>query len=146
MVEDQGRRGPGWERDMFFFGSGLFGLAVIVLWIYAIFDVISSEDMLVRNLPRTMWLIIVIILPTIGAVAWLALGRPLYAGWRPGDTNLRSQQPRVRGPEDREDFGTHPSSEADRLRRWEEDLRRREAALPPQEDDGESDDDFPFKW
>jgi hypothetical protein len=38
----------------------------MLLWIYCIFDVIASEESLIRNLPKTMWLVIVIFVPTIG--------------------------------------------------------------------------------
>jgi hypothetical protein len=126
---------------MYRLGLGIVPLAVIALWLYCIFDVIASDEALVRNLPRMLWLILVIFLPTIGSVAWLALGRPLYASWRPGDTRRRPPPPRrAVGPEDLPDF---PSSRADdererRLREWEEDLRRREKGLRP---DDEGDDD-----
>ena len=112
-----------------FLGGGLIGFLLIALWIYCIFDVISTEEVLVRSLPKMAWLIIVIILPDIGSIAWLALGRPVFAGWRPGDTSGR-QTRRVVGPEDRPDFssaGRPPDS--DRLAAWEADLLRREQEL-----------------
>ena len=80
-------------------GGGLIGLALIALWIYCIFDVISTEESLVRSQPKMAWLLIVIILPDIGSIAWLLLGRPVFAGWRPGDTSGRKPR-RVVGPED----------------------------------------------
>lgn len=77
-----------------------------------------------------MWLVIVIFLPDVGSLAWLLLGRPLYAGWRPGDTTRRPPK-RVIGPEDRHDFPSGPLREPqeDRLAAWEEELRRREEEL-----------------
>ena len=113
-----------------FAGGGLVGFALIALWLYCIFDVISTEEVLVRNLPKMVWLFIVIFLPDIGSIAWLALGRPVFAGWRPGDTTGR-QTRRVVGPEDRADFsaGTKPTSDPDRLAAWEADLKRREEEL-----------------
>lgn len=86
-------------------GPGLFGFLAFGLWIYAVLDVIATDESLVRNLPKMVWLLLVLFVPTIGAVAWLGLGRPLYAGWRPGDTTSRGRpQPRYRGPEDDPDF------------------------------------------
>ncbi len=110
-------------------GGGLIGFALIALWIYCIFDVISTEDVLVRSLPKMAWLFIVIILPSVGSIAWLALGRPVFAGWRPGDTTGR-QTRRVVGPEDRPDFssGAKPP-DSRRLEDWEADLLRREQEL-----------------
>ena len=85
-------------------GPGLLGLIALGVWIYALLDVIATDESLVRNLPKMVWLLIVIFLSTIGALVWLGLGRPLYAGWRPGDT--RSRPPRqYRGPEDDPNFG-----------------------------------------
>ncbi len=112
-----------------FAGGGLIGFALIALWIYCIFDVISTEESLVRSLPKMAWLIIVIILPDIGSIAWLILGRPVFAGWRPGDTSGRKPR-RVVGPEDRADFSPGPTpSDTARLEAWEADLRRREQDL-----------------
>jgi hypothetical protein len=125
---------------------GVVSLALLALWVFCIFDVIATDDVLVRNLPKGLWLLIVIFLPDIGSLAWLLLGRPMYAGWRPGDTTRRTPR-RVIGPEDRADFPTSrpralPPREDDlaeweeRLRRREEELRRREQGetdLPPAE-------------
>ncbi len=134
---------------MLLFEEGLIPVLLLALWIYCIFDVIASEDVLVRNLPKGMWLLIVIFLPDIGSLAWLLLGRPLYAGWRPGDTARRTPR-RVLGPEDRDDFPTGPlrppappsrpieapkpepkplGSREDQLAAWEEQLRQREEEL-----------------
>jgi Phospholipase_D-nuclease N-terminal len=130
---------------VFLLGEGLVPVLLLGLWIYCIFDVIATDDVLVRNLPKGLWLLIVIFLPDIGSLAWLLLGRPLYAGWRPGDTTRRTPK-RVLGPEDRDDFPTRlpppprplPSRE-DELADWEERLRRREEELRRREqgDSGE---------
>lgn len=116
---------------------GFVPLVLLALWIYCILDVIATEESLVRNLPKTMWLLIVIFLPDIGSLAWLLLGRPMYAGWRPGDTSRRPTK-RVLGPEDRADFPSGPlrpppprpvESRENELAAWEEQLRRREEEL-----------------
>ena len=123
------------------FGEGLFGLVILGFWLWAIFDVITTDESLVRNLPKFVWLMIVIFLSSIGALAWLLLGRPEFAGFRPGDTTPRS---RVLGAEDgprwaedharREHYAAMDEEldrriEERRLREWEADLRRREAEL-----------------
>ena len=109
-------------------GFGFVPLVLLALWVYCIFDVIASDETLIRNLPKGMWLVIVIFLPDLGSLAWLALGRPLYAGWRPGDTSTRKSPRRMVGPEDRNDFPARQDPE-ERLRAWEENLRRREEDL-----------------
>ena len=132
------------------FRLGAFGLVPIImlaLWIYCILDVIATDEALARNLSKGMWLLIVIFLPDIGSLAWLLLGRPLYAGWRPGDTTRRPTK-RVIGPEDRDDFPTRSAPPPPRpvdsrereLRAWEEQLRRREEELRRREQDGEKDE------
>ena len=98
-------------------GPGMFGVVLFALWVYAVLDVIATDSMLVRNLPKTTWLLLVLFVPSVGAIAWIALGRPPYAGWRPGDTEYRStgsignsgttRPPKRRGfvpPEDRDDW------------------------------------------
>jgi hypothetical protein len=116
---------------------GVVSIALLALWVFCIFDVIATDEVLIRNLPKGLWLVIVIFLPDIGSLAWLLLGRPLYAGWRPGDTTRRTPR-RVIGPEDRPDFTARPArpaaprplgSRADELAAWEEELRRREEEL-----------------
>ena len=111
-------------------GGGLIGFLLIALWIYCILDVIATDEVLMRGLPKMAWLIIVVILPDIGSIAWLALGRPVFAGWRPGDTTGRHTR-RVVGPEDRDDFPSSRTSSSDRerLEAWEADLKRREQEL-----------------
>jgi hypothetical protein len=139
--------------------DGIVGVALLALWVYCIFDVIATEQAAVRNLPKGIWLIIVILLPDVGSIAWLLLGRPERAGWRPGDTEVRRGMTRSRavGPEDAPDFiarmeardqmlaawaeedrakelngpTTKPPSDDEqaRLAAWEEDLARREAEL-----------------
>jgi len=71
--------------------DGLVGMLLLFLWVYCIFDVISSDGAVVRNLPKTMWLIVVFFLPDIGSIAWLLLGRPERAGWAPGSTAVRPE-------------------------------------------------------
>ena len=122
------------------FGPGLVGTLLVLLWIYCILDVIATDEVLMRNLPKWPWLIIVFFLPEIGSIAWLALGRPQFAGWRPGDTTPRRSRS-VRGPEDDPDFTRHPSGRDSgddrwRLQAWEEELRRREDDLRRREDGG----------
>ncbi len=110
------------------FGGGLLGLAILALWLYCIFDVISTEEALARNLPKIVWLLIVIFVPTVGSIAWLLLGRPENAGLRPGDTSYRAPR-RPLGPDDSPEFLSRIDDESNRLKRWEEDLKRREDEL-----------------
>lgn len=92
------------------------GTALFFVWVYAIFDIVATEPMLARNLPKVTWLFVVILVPGVGAIAWLALGRPLNAGWYPGDTAVR-QRRTVVGPEDRDDWTPRRPREEPRARK-----------------------------
>ncbi|MGI8334621.1 PLD nuclease N-terminal domain-containing protein [Actinomadura scrupuli] len=52
------------------------GLLVLALWIFCIIDVITTDAALCRNLPKMLWLLIVLILPDVGSIVWLVAGRP----------------------------------------------------------------------
>jgi hypothetical protein len=121
------------------FGEGVFGIALLFLWIFCIFDVISSEPELVRNLPKLVWLLIVIIVPDVGSIAWLVLGRPRGAAFSPGATSPRQpRRQRTQGPVGPEDSPHFLKSidEQRRLKAWEDDLRRREEEMKRKDDDG----------
>ncbi|MDQ3956300.1 MAG: PLD nuclease N-terminal domain-containing protein [Actinomycetota bacterium] len=116
---------------------GIGALVTLALWVYCIFDIIATEEALMRNMPKIFWLIIVIFLPIIGSLAWLLLGRPPSAGFAPGDTNPRPP-PRPRGPigpEDSPDFLRNLDNRSKKLRDWEADLRRRERELREKNDE-----------
>jgi hypothetical protein len=88
---------------VFFEAEGVFGLLLFALWIYCILDVIATDNSLMRNLPKPLWLILVIMLPDVGSIAWIILGRPERAGFWPGDTRRRrpwSANWVARGPDD----------------------------------------------
>lgn len=108
-------------------------LMLLGLWIYTFVDCLNSPEDEVRNLPKPVWLLIILLFGAlvIGPLAWLATGRPRpglpgYAAppiqpadWIAPDDNpefLRSLSERIRpGEED--------------LKAWEADLRRREEEL-----------------
>jgi hypothetical protein len=60
---------------MLFVDGGL-GLALLVLWIFCIADVIMTDESRIRNLPKLVWLLIVLLLPDIGSILWLIAGHP----------------------------------------------------------------------
>jgi hypothetical protein len=131
---------------------GVVGLVLLGLWLYCIIDVITTEESTVRNLPKLLWLVIVIFLPSIGSIIWLIAGRPEKASFRIGDPGYRPTK-RPLAPEDRPDFGVDlgnlspPVREREeraqnnlreaQLKRREEELarREREAELNRQEDE-----------
>ncbi|GAA2378287.1 hypothetical protein GCM10010404_38210 [Nonomuraea africana] len=85
--------------------SVLLGLAVLAFWLYSLFDVITTPDEEVRNLPKVLWVLVVVLVPLVGSVFWLLLGRPTRS--RPLRMPGRSINDLVeppRGPDDDPDF------------------------------------------
>ena len=54
-----------------------FGLVVLVLWVFSVIDVITSDEGAIRHLPKVPWLLLVLLFPLAGSVAWLVAGRPV---------------------------------------------------------------------
>jgi len=125
---------------MGYIGGSVVGILLLALWAYCIFDVIATDEALMRNMPKILWLVVVIVLPTIGSLGWLLLGRPEGAALRPGDRStyrrprpLRAPPP---APDDDPAFLARLDGETKRLKAWEEDLKRREDELR-RRDEGE---------
>ena len=78
-------------------------LADIVIFVFYVFVLVfaaSAEPTTVRNLPKWAWILILVLFPVIGGIAYLVFGRPLSAG--PGSSDsfrFRGQAPKPRtGP------------------------------------------------
>ena len=56
--------------------DGVAGIVLLGLWLFCLVDVIVSDQEMCRNLPKMLWLVIVLILPDVGSLLWLILGRP----------------------------------------------------------------------
>lgn len=52
-------------------------LAVVgfALWVYCLVDVIGRGEDGVRHLPKVAWIVLVLLFPFVGSVAWLLVGR-----------------------------------------------------------------------
>ena len=50
-------------------------LGTALLWVYCIFDAVTSDTAAARNLPKGVWVVLVIILPDVGSLLWLVAGR-----------------------------------------------------------------------
>jgi Phospholipase_D-nuclease N-terminal len=70
-----------------FGASGFVFLFFFAFWVWALLDVIATDSEETRNLPKVLWLVIVVLLADIGAFAWVLLGRPPKGHWiaRPTD-------------------------------------------------------------
>jgi len=112
--------------------------------IWALVECIQSEEDQVRYLPKVAWILVILFGLVVGAVAWFVLGRPRSA--QPSRRNMGV--PRNGGPAAPAD-GRRPAPDDDpeflrkigrdseheqMLRRWEEDLQRRERELQDPDD------------
>ncbi|GAA2129678.1 PLD nuclease N-terminal domain-containing protein [Kitasatospora kazusensis] len=116
-------------------------LLVIAFWIWAFIDCVTTPEQEVRHLPKVVWVIIVLLFPLIGSVAWLVAGR-LRGGTGPAGAPAGARAGRPVAPDDDPEFlaslGRDPGGpdreREDRLQQWEADLRRREDELRGRDD------------
>ncbi len=54
----------------------LIGLALLVFWLFSLFDVVTAPEDEVRNVPKALWILIVVLIPVLGGLVWMARGRP----------------------------------------------------------------------
>lgn len=109
---------------------GVIALAVGVI-IYSLIDCARSDARDIRGLRRGPWLAIILLLPVIGGILWLTLGRPRYAS--PGSVPARGK-----GPDDDPEF----LRQLDRQRRQAERERQRREQ-PGEEQAGDDPADEP---
>jgi hypothetical protein len=68
----------------------VMAILAVAVYIYCIIDVARTPRGETRNLPKWLWLILVVFVPLIGSALWLALGRV----WRaPGSRFYRRRGP-----------------------------------------------------
>lgn len=112
------------------YADGALGLALLGLWIFCLLDVITTDPVLCRNLPKPVWVVIVLLLPDVGSVAWLLAGRPRTAPTRPGGLPYKGNTGRPASPP-----AANPDDDAEFLRqvrrRAEEQRRRAREADDP---------------
>jgi hypothetical protein len=74
-------------------------LATVGVTIYAVIDCWQREERDIRNLPKPVWFIMIVMVPLIGGLCWLTLGRP-----RELDTDGIRVPRHSAAPDDDEDF------------------------------------------
>jgi hypothetical protein len=117
--------------------DGALGVIALGVWIFCIIDVITTPETGCRNLPKIAWLLIVIILPEVGSIAWLIAGHNWKAQLR-GPSNRGAFPPqgartpgRASNPDDDEEFLATLRARAEEQRR-----RAREAQGPDEPSTG----------
>lgn len=136
-------------------------LIELALLIYCLIDAIQTPSDEVRNLSKGWWIVLIVVAPLVGGIAWLVAGRPNVhrrnntwaAGGGspqygrpgrpgPGGAGATGSRGRPLAPDDDPEFLAGLSQvnreHEETLRRWEDDLRRREQELRKDDAAGES--------
>jgi len=97
----------------------------LVLLVLALISTLSAPR--VRNLPRAVWVLVILLVPLIGPLAYFAWGRPKEPPREKGPV-LRPK-PRPAAPDDDPDFLRSVDTEQSRrdrelLAQWERDLEK----------------------
>jgi hypothetical protein len=113
----------------------IFALPVI-LTIYGLIDCVLTPEPDMRWLPKVAWVMMILLLPGVGAAIWLIWGREDSGGTRtrgisrPGGRAGPARTRRMSAPDDDPEFLRQlRNSDRDHervLRQWERELRRRE--------------------
>jgi Phospholipase_D-nuclease N-terminal len=103
-------------------------LVVVGVMVYAFVDCVRADAPDLRRLPRPAWLLVILV-PLVGAIAYLVAGRPLSRPVEPG--------PRPLAPDDDPEFLRRLDLER-RRREADEERRRRQQERRNRREDGKS--------
>jgi hypothetical protein len=79
----------------------LLALIALSIWLFCLFDVLTTDELDVRKLPKFGWFLIVLLTMNLGAILWLLFGRPHGAEMEMPQTGVRQRRtPRERFPDD----------------------------------------------
>ena len=76
---------------------------LLAFTVWCLVSLVQAPDGAVRNLPRWAWVVLVLLFPLVGGLAYVVAGRPLATADGPGGPDPR-RRPTPRGPDDDEDF------------------------------------------
>ncbi len=110
----------------------------LVLLVYCLIDCIQTDSLVVRNLSKGWWILLILFFPIIGSIAWLVAGRPEsqrrssipWPSTRTAGFPEYERPRRAAAPDDDPQFLAEmhraDAEQQEILRKWEADLRRRE--------------------
>lgn len=123
-------------------GGGIVGLVILALWIYCLYNVVTTDQSDCRNLPKLMWLLIVLLLPLVGSIIWLVAGRPQHGVARIARTSsdpLASKFPEYDRPG--RHVASNPDDDEEFLRKVRERAEEQRRRAQQREQDQRPDDD-----
>jgi Phospholipase_D-nuclease N-terminal len=108
----------------------VLAVAVLVIFVYGLVDVIRTDARLTRGISKPAWIVVMIVLPVIGAILWLLIGRPRSTA------PVRRQYSGPTAPDDDPDFlrnlelRRRKQAEAARLKKLKDELESKGGAGP----------------
>ena len=108
----------------------------LALLIFCLIDAIQTPDVDIRNLPKWAWIVLILLFPLVGGIAWLVAGRPtraITAGPSQGQRRQESERPTASTADIDErleaDLARLDREHEQQLRGWESELQARESRL-----------------
>ena len=71
----------------------IVGLAAVIFTIYAAIDCAMTDHRRARGIPKALWILVIIVLPSIGALLWFTLGKDRSGGSRQVRTTAPDDDP-----------------------------------------------------
>ncbi|QHK20283.1 hypothetical protein GU243_11670 [Pseudarthrobacter psychrotolerans] len=106
----------------------VLAVAVLVIFVYGLVDVIRTDGRLTRGISKPAWIVVMIVLPVLGAILWLLIGRPRDSA------PVRQTYSHPSAPDDDPDFlrnlemRRRNQTEAARLKKLKDDLEAKAKA------------------
>jgi hypothetical protein len=83
----------------------LLALLALGVWLFCLFDVLTTDEAALRHLPKFGWFLIILLGFWVGALLWTAFGRPRRPAEVWSNPSAESDQRDLpRGPDDDPDF------------------------------------------
>lgn len=112
---------------------------VLVIFVYALVDVIRTDGHQTRGISKPAWIIVMILLPLLGAILWFIFGRPY------GKPTAKPVRRQPTAPDDDPDFlrnletRRRKQAEDDRLKKLKADHDAKQRDLGDKPSDGSGD-------
>lgn len=108
----------------------LLAVLSVGLTIFALADCLQTAEGKVRGLPRWAWIVLIVLIPWIGPITWLVVGKDRSDPTGPG----RRRPPPRQGP-------SAPDDDPEFLRRLDEEIRRERRQRERDQGDPDGTDD-----
>ena len=105
-------------------------VVAVAFTIYTLVDVLLTENQRIRAFPKALWAVLVIVLPVIGGLLWLIVGKARRGPGRTARNVAPDDDPTFLGTLGREDVARRAEQD-ERLRRLEQELADLDDDTPP---------------